>query len=1171
MGFLGAGKTQAKQTPAAGGMQVQTSAYGKVIPVVFGTMKIAPNILWYGDFVATAQSSSGGGGKGGVAGGGGGKGGGGGAGYLYNVSLQMGLCEGPIEAVGAVYKDKNVTTTADLGMSVFLGEPGQAPWDYMVTNHGQVTQIFIVPSVSPYTVIVAPSTEFIEDFGVIGPPSISTYTRVDSSPAASEYVVTQQGRISLTYDFNVADKGRAVVIKYYNGYNRTLTVEATIPTSVPYEIVVQTQDGRALTDQGVTATNVGYIPVGGAPASAQYHVAAGVYTFNSAQAGSSVSISYGSTNSTPAFEAVGYSLIAHVDVANYQLGESPQLSNHNFETFGIYSNSVAGSQDADPSLVQVAIASAPTYGSGFPLSKWGSLTSYQNYTLASGLLISAAYTEQSAANSSMSDIALATNSEFVWTGATLMIVPYGDSAITGNGKTYTPPTIQYDLSLNDLIYAEGEDPVQMERTNISDSINSIKLEVYDRANQYSTAIAEAKDQASIDYYGLRQDPSTNTHLFTSVATGTLSANLQLQRMQIQNYFTFTTDERFIVLDPMDLITVPMPDGSRQAIRIKEITENSDGTLTFQSEEYLAGTGTAAASYSFQQWGGFSVNYNESPGVVNTPGIFEPTAQLAEALEVWIAASGVNDNWGGCDVYISNDGSTYANAGRINGPSRMGVITNLFPNASEAATGQTIDTTSLVGVDLSMSKGQLLAASQSEALALATLFWCDGEFMSYQNAELLSSNSYDLSYFVRGAYDSAITSHASGSQFVRCDDGVLKIGYSSDRIGQTVYVKFLSFNIYGGGQPSLDSVDPFTYVFQGTAYRSPLPDITNLREVFVANIAQVVWDEVVDFRPVLYEIRKGPTSDSGQILGRFAHPPFNLVGDDDYWIAAYSQPVPGLQVYSENWVGVAVIGAALTDNVIATWDERATGWSGTCSGDCAVSGSEVITTGSGSFLAETDFLGNPDFLWFGGQGSGIYTIPTGHQISISTPTPCPILISWLAYGQHPNNNFLTYPDFLAVTDFLDLGCSINIDVYPEIRMSQDSGSNWSDWQKYVAGVYVGNKFDARCQVITYDPTVQAHLSQFVFSVDVPDRVDHYTNQALLAGGTSITFRPDGGSTAPFNGGPGGALVPNVQVTILNATAGDDVVLSSVTLSACTVQITNGGVGVARTVNVIAQGF
>jgi hypothetical protein len=49
------------------------------------------------------------------------------------------------------------------------------------------------------------------------------------------------------------------------------------------------------------------------------------------------------------------------------------------------------------------------------------------------------------------------------------------------------------------------------------------------------------------------------------------------------------------------------------------------------------------------------------------------------------------------------------------------------------------------------------------------------------------------------------------------------------------------------------------------------------------------------------------------------------------------------------------------------------------------------------------------------------------------------------------------------------------------------------------------------------------------------------------------------------------MPHVQVTILNAQAGDLVILSSVTLAHCTVQVVNGGVGVARSCNILAQGY
>src|SRR5262249_39086637 len=53
-----------------------------------------------------------------------------------------------------------------------------------------------------------------------------------------------------------------------------------------------------------------------------------------------------------------------------------------------------------------------------------------------------------------------------------------------------------------------------------------------------------------------------------------------------------------------------------------------------------------------------------PGPTNAPTVFEPTAGLtAGAVEVWIIASGGVD-WGGCQIWVSTDGNTYALAGTI---------------------------------------------------------------------------------------------------------------------------------------------------------------------------------------------------------------------------------------------------------------------------------------------------------------------------------------------------------------------------------------------------------------------------------------------------------------------------------------------------------------------------
>jgi len=136
----------------------------------------------------------------------------------------------------------------------------------------------------------------------------------------------------------------------------------------------------------------------------------------------------------------------------------------------------------------------------------------------------------------------------------------------------------------------------------------------------------------------------------------------------------------------------------------------------------------------------------------------------------------------------------------------------------------------------------------------------------------------------------------------------------------------------------------------------------------------------------------------------------------------------------------------------------------------------------------------------------------------------------------------------------------------------NGATWGAWQKYAPGRYLTQAFKARMQLATSDPTVIALLTDFSFGVDVPDRDDHYTGLAVPSWGLALSFTPDGGTApVPFNGGPGSARVPAVQITILNAQAGDQAVLSSLTLAGCAIAIVNGGLGVARTVNVLAQGY
>ena len=128
-------KAVAGQNQSLAGMQIQTSCYGGVLPMIYGTNRVAANIVWFGDFTPIENHD--------YSGGGGGKGGGGNdtgsTYYTYQGALEMAVAEGPITGIGHVWKDKDITTLAALGYTLLVGTRPQAPWDYVLGAHPDKT------------------------------------------------------------------------------------------------------------------------------------------------------------------------------------------------------------------------------------------------------------------------------------------------------------------------------------------------------------------------------------------------------------------------------------------------------------------------------------------------------------------------------------------------------------------------------------------------------------------------------------------------------------------------------------------------------------------------------------------------------------------------------------------------------------------------------------------------------------------------------------------------------------------------------------------------------------------------------------------------------------------------------------------------------------------------
>ncbi len=138
-GLFGRGNAQnATQPTIAQGIRVQSSVYGKAIPIVYGTNRLSGNLLWYGSFTAIPVASpQGGGGKGG------GNASGGTQSYTYTAAVAIALCEGWSHQRYRIYLVQHEHTqrrcwsavpAAQLGFSFFPGSYTQAPWSYLSTN-----------------------------------------------------------------------------------------------------------------------------------------------------------------------------------------------------------------------------------------------------------------------------------------------------------------------------------------------------------------------------------------------------------------------------------------------------------------------------------------------------------------------------------------------------------------------------------------------------------------------------------------------------------------------------------------------------------------------------------------------------------------------------------------------------------------------------------------------------------------------------------------------------------------------------------------------------------------------------------------------------------------------------------------------------------------------------
>lgn len=518
-------------------------------------------------------------------------------------------------------------------------------------------------------------------------------------------------------------------------------------------------------------------------------------------------------------QALNYRYVAYLATSYYNLQTSGSLPTHRIEIRGFLANTQNGYGSYSVNMADVAedFLTNTRYGVGLSSGYIANLAQYRDYCQAYRLWMAPFLADLTPVADILDGWAQLTNSWIFWNGEQIKFVPLGDENRTAYGATYTAEvTARYNLTLDDLIWDEGEPPIKITVKDPAEAPNHVRLDMSSPDKAYETLTLEWKDQAAIEKFGIITGNSIKAESITEQAVAAQVLDLIASRgLFIRKKYEFTLGMGFILLEVGDIVTLTDPTVPLYlfAVRINHIKEDDQGLLQIEAEEFPAGVASPGDPISTTADGSGPPDLYADPGDVNAPVIFEPFGSLTNGYaQVWIGLSGSTAAWGGANIHVSLDGVTYQNVGTVINPATQGVLTADLPDASG------LDVTNTLSIDLSMSGTSLApGATHDDADQGRTLSLVGDELLSYGDLVVTGTNLYDMTYLQRGQYNTTHAAHLTGASFCRLDDAIFKYGLPQEYIGQLVYLKFTSFNTFGQGEQDISAVTEYTFTPVGNGY------------------------------------------------------------------------------------------------------------------------------------------------------------------------------------------------------------------------------------------------------------------------------------------------------------------------------------------------------------------
>lgn len=572
-------------------------------------------------------------------------------------------------------------------------------------------------------------------------------------------------------------------------------------------------------------------------------------------------------------KALPYSGLAYM-AGVIDLGDSGSMLSYNFEVKGRLLETGDGIDVNPADYIRYVLDKI-----GKKDMKIIGLDNYRKYCKEADLLISSPPDEDAkAAREVVNEIAKLTNAYVFWSNDKLKIVPLADRPVGSWAPDKTGIT---DLTSDDFLPQSGGALVTYKRKDSSAIYNQFPVEFINRANGYEKESVSYEFTEDIKNYGVRAASVTNAHyIYTKERAVKIAEQLARNNKYERTQYTFKLDWSLCRLEVGDLVRLTDENSGiyEQVAVINGITEGTDGCLTVTAISRAPGD-YPAAKYNVHANDRPYIDYNKTaPDTV--PVIFQPPADLtADGLELWIAAKGKADGWGGCTVYVSDDNTNYRTVGQIAGSARCGKLMHpLSPMPNHPSGNQAIVT----------CNDQLLSGTLQDAERKNTLCWVDGECMSYTTATLQSSGAWLLSGLTRGQCNTTVRMHAKDTDFVRLDNSVFKVPFAKDDIGKKIYLKFCSYNIFGAGQQDLSEVKAYEYTLQ-KYYIPPVTDITAYNRYRQLADGVSRYDIVVKWTPPeLQSYLQGDvwyktSNEQSLSVGKMADVPVSEIGFKGEWI------------------------------------------------------------------------------------------------------------------------------------------------------------------------------------------------------------------------------------------------------------------------------------------------